>query len=225
METLQPVMVMGVASHGLASLGLLGPVDEDGRYYIEGERPGPDWHRHGTFPSSLWDLRGGKVVRILLVKQRYRQAGTTHTVSARSPDDLGLRFSAVIVAVQLWAWLDAALGLHRFTSLHPDLEDRPSRRTTQRWLGHLRPHAVALQHRVRLAVLARIEPRPFEDLFPRGLPPPRRADEGWREPGAVAGLHRTLAILLVSAMSMQCQASSLLAEAQRKADPTRHHNG
>lgn len=225
MGTLQSAMLVAVAGEGLAALELHYDLGDDGRFYVRGDRPGRDWHAHGSFASTVRDLRAGRRVSLSVDKQRWRLRGTTTTCHSRAPDDLGLRYSALIVALELFAWLDAALGVHAYVSLFEDLEERPSRRTVQRWLVRLRPEGLALQHQVRAAVLARMEPRPFEALFPGGLSPPATSGRRWRGPHEVSQLHRALAILFGSAISLGCPASSLLAEARRKADSKTLQNG
>lgn len=221
MPTLQTVLVQAISGCGLAALGLHyvpGPGD---RLTYEGTRPGPDWHAHGWFPSSLLDLRHGRLVQVLIAKPRWLYVGEgtePRTCHSPPPDDLGLRFSALIVAVELWSWLDAALGVHRYLGLFDDLTDRPTRRTVQRWLAKACGQSGHFAAAARRALLSRIEPRQFERLFPGGLPPPPSARRAWREPNEIRTLHQALAMLLCAAIASETPLASLLAEARRRVD-------
>src|SRR5690606_33258921 len=141
-STFQLALLQAVAADGCAALGLSGRLTADGRLIYAAERPGPDWHAHGSFTAGLRDLRRGHLVELVLVKPRWRHRETGATCHSRPPDDLGLRYSGLIVALELWVWLDAGLGLHRYVSLFPDLVDGPSRRTVQRWFTRFRHQAL-----------------------------------------------------------------------------------
>ena len=213
MSSLQRPLVEVVVASGLCALGLDYTLRPDGRWTYEGIRPGDDWEVHGTFPSSLLDLAHGKFVQIPLAKPRWRLKGTNVTQHTRPPDDLGLRYSAIVVVAELWAWLDVSLGLHRYTSF-PGLENRPARRTVRRWLDRALP--LPFQQHVRSVLLDHDEPRLVERLFPAGLPPPSSSRRPWRDPQRVTTLHRGLAMLLCGAIALEKPAALLLAEAQRR---------
>jgi hypothetical protein len=163
-------------------------------------------------------LFGRRIERRLLLKRRWCRADRSATTHSRPPEDLGLAFEALIVAIELWCWLDAAVGLHNYVV--PYLEG-PSRRTVQRWLPPNLPRAVAFQSAVRHVLIEKSEPQPLETHFPVGLPPPgallRRR---WRDPPLVEGLWRGLTMLFVGAVKLDVCAASLLAEARgRHGDP------
>lgn len=228
MGTLQRDLLRAVAHSGLAPLRLAGfTIDEDGLWHYPGARPGPRWHRHGTFEASLRDLDGARLVRLRLAKPRWLEPETNTTVHTPPPGDLGLRYSGLIVALQLFAWLDAAVGLHRFDAVFRTLDDRPSRRTVQRWLARFRPRALALQHGARRAVLARFpdKPRLLDTLFPGGIPPPPAGPRPWREPDTVCQLFRGLAMALGAAMAGNCPAALLVTEAWWKVEHRVRRNG
>jgi hypothetical protein len=216
--TFQPALVRTVASSGLAALQAGGyRLRPDGSLAFRGQRPGPDWHANGQHVTHPKVLIAGELAAIDLHKQRWRLKGTNQTRHSRPPDDLGLRFSALVVAVALFGWLDAALGLHRHAALFPDLDEAPSRRTLQRWLARALPHALAFQQHVRHALVDLLEPRSAEDLFPGGLPPPAVRRQLWRDPARVGQLHRGLAWLFGASIALVRPAASLLAEARWRA--------
>jgi len=191
---------------------------EGDRLIWRGSRPGPGWHVHGWTESHPKMLLAGEIEKLTVLKRRWCLADRSATTHSRPPEDIGFTYEALIVAMEIWCWLDAAVGLHRY--LTPCLEG-PSRRTVQRWLHRSLPRAVALQSAVRHALIERSEPRPLETLFPTGLPPPgallRRR---WRDPQAVDCLWRGLTMLFVGAEKLHVSAATLLAEARgRHGDP------
>lgn len=224
-STYQLALLQAVAANGCAALGLWGTLAGDGRLIYVAARPGPDWHAHGSFAARAADLRRGRLRSVVVVKPRWRHRESGATCHSRPPDDLGLRYSGLVVALELWAWLDAGLGLHRYISIFPDLEERPSRRTVQRWIARFRPSALDLQQHLREALIDLCEPRPVEQIFPGGLSPPaslvRRA---WRDPEWTGLLHRALAMLLGGAIALDAPVSSLLAEARRRLDTDCNRN-
>lgn len=226
MATLQLDLLRAVAHSGLAPLRLAGfTVDDDGLWRYPGVRPGPGWHGNGSFLASPLDLDRERLVVLRVAKPRWRDPATNASVHTPPPGDLGLRYSGLVVALQLFAWLDAAVGLHRFEALFHSLDDRPSRRTVQRWLARLRPRALALQHHARLVVFRYIgKPRPLDTLFPGGVPPPPRP-RPWREPGPVCQLFRGLAMVLGAALATKRPAALLVTEAWWKVEHSVRRNG
>jgi hypothetical protein len=217
MASYQIDLLRTVAADGLSVLGLGGYVQApDASYLFLGERPGSDWHIHGWLTIRPTTLRHGHRLRLTVHKRRWRRRDTNDTVHSRPPDDLGRRYDALIIALSLFTWLDAAVGLHRYDAVFADLDDRPARRTVQRWLRRGLPRALELQQAVRHTLIDRMEPRPVESLFPAGVPPPVGAQRRWRDPLAYQ-LHRGLAILFGAAISLQEPGSLLLAEARRRA--------
>jgi hypothetical protein len=187
-----------------------------GIYAWPAHRPGSDWHKHGTFDVWRKVLAGEVIRRVIVRKQRWIAKDRSRTVHTRPPDDTGL-YDALIVALELWCWLGAALGVHRYES--PVLEG-PSRRTVQRWLRRVLPRASAFENAVRRAVIERSEPRPMEALFPGGLSPPEALSRRrWKSPVLVRGLFRGLAMLFDGARKLDVPAAMLLAEARGRHDP------
>ena len=187
-------------------------LEADGRRVFRGERPGADWHRHGTFPRELFTLRAGELVRITVHKQRWRRRGTTTTCHSRPPDDLAsVWFCSLIVATSLWGWIAGDVGLHRHEPVLDALADRPSPRTVQRWLRRALCHVDETATALRRAVIERSEPRPMESHVGGGLSPPHRR---WGSSSAVITLHSGLSLLYEGAAALDVHVSLLLAEAR-----------
>ena len=192
----------------------------DGDLVYSGARPGPGWHRHGSFPRKVRTLVRGVVRRVRVHKARWLDPATGRTCHSRPPDDLPrLHSCLLIVALKVWAWLDGPRGVQHPAEVVDTLQDEPVPRTVQRWLARALPYAMEIQQAVRLAVIERSEPRPVETLFPGGLSPPvyltRRP---WRDPPALDKLWRALAMLLGGALRLCIPAAVLLAEARGRWD-------
>ena len=188
----------------------------DGSLQFDGERPGAGWHAHGYMPRRLGSQQ--------LWKRRWLRIGSASpaTVHSRPPDDLAsIRFSAFAVVLKLWAWLDGNAGLCRYEEPGPVAGLGGSRRTVQRWLRRALPLATNTLQAMRRAVIERSEPRPIEQLFPRGLPPPKSLRRRpWRDPASVSSLWQALALLLGGAGALNVSPPVLLAEARgRQATP------
>lgn len=190
----------------------------DGVYYWRGQRPA-GWHAHGTFGVDREAVIDGDARWVIVLKQRWTRPDRSATCHSRPPDDLGGPYEALRVALELWCWLDAALGLHRYLSPVPD---GPDRRTVQRWLHRALPRALAIQSAIRGALIERSEPRPYEQLFRGGLSPPSGPSRRrWRDPTSVSGLWRGLTMLFVGATRLDVGVAVLLAEARgRTTNPT-----
>jgi hypothetical protein len=146
-------------------------------------------------------------------------AAEKRTCHSRPPDDLGLRFTSLVVVVMLYEWLAAVEGLHAFEpELVPDDSGGPSRRTLQRWLRRAEPCAVDFQHHIRATIQDQCEPRPVERLFVGGIPPPRWKGRRWRAPLRVEALFRGLAMTLSAGAALERFVPTLLAEARRRTD-------
>src|SRR5690606_31533825 len=105
---------------------------------IDGDRPGPEWHAHGTTTKLIWLFHADRLHRYRLVKQRWKHVATGRTVHARPAWDLpNSPYGLDVVFVLIALWLLAVTGLHRLD--WPWADDRPSRRTVQRWLARLAP--------------------------------------------------------------------------------------
>lgn len=226
-STLQPDLLRRVAHSGLAALGLRGFVlGSDGVWRYPAERPADGWHANGAFQAHLADLDDGKLVRLRVRKPRWRDPATNASTHTPPPDDLRLRFSALVVALQLFGWLDAAVGVHAFDALFRSLDDRPSRRTVQRWLRRFAARALEWQQAARTVLLRRDDkPTAPDRLFPGGVPPPPARRRGpWREPARVGQLFRALVMVLGAAVALETPASLLVSEAWWKVEQGARRN-
>ena len=195
----------------------------DGSLQYDGERPGPEWHAHGYMQRLLVAELDGR--RVVLWKRRWRSTvdgASPLTVHSRPPDDLASVWScATVVLLKLWAWLDGHGGSCRYVEPEPIERLGGSRRTVQRWMRRALPKTTHTLQAIRRAVMERSEPRPMEQLFPRGVPPPERLRRRqWRAPAPVSTLWQACAMLLGGADALDVNPPLLLAEARwRQDDP------
>jgi hypothetical protein len=157
---------------------------------------------------------------VLILRRRWRQAGTTTTHLDRCPDEVGgIRSTLLVVVLKLASWLLSGEGVHVYDEVPPVLDAPGCRRTVQRWHQRLFPDAARVQGALRTAVVERSEPQPVERLFPGGLSPPvaiRR--RRWKDPEATYRLAMGLAFLVHGAAALSTSATVLLAEAQTRLD-------
>lgn len=186
----------------------------DGALYWSGSRPDVGWHRHGTTPRKIRDLRDGKAIVVTVHQQRWYKPGE-RTLTDRAPDGVGrLGFSVLVVAVAVASWLLRERGLHRYEPLVEGLEERPSTRTIQRWRARFAPHALGLQQALRTLWLDH-RPRRAGDEFPGGVPPPLHPGP-WRGRTEAYQLKTALSMVLGLAITTNQAGASLLAEARRR---------
>lgn len=196
-------------------------VRRDGTLQYDGERPaGGGWHAHGWFPIHRRMLREHRVARFGLHKRRWKDATERGRPSCRSrPDDdlPSVSCCALIVVLCLWSWLDARRGLLHVRATFPGFDGVVSTRTVQRWMRRARQRALLTQQAIREAVIERSEPRPVEQLFEGGLPPPERMRRRWKkESHEVGHLWTAFTMLLGAAAHFEIPVPVLLAEARRR---------
>ena len=179
-----------------------------------GPRPDRDWVGHGYTRKTLSVLHGGRLCRLVVHKQRWR-GPDGQTVHDRPPRGVGWsRFGLLTVFATVWTWVNAPRGLHHVE--WPWGEERPSRRSVQRWLARLLPDGLRWQQAIRQVVVDHLAPRPLEEKYPTGLPPPGGLARWSKETAhRVAELARGLT-LLMTAPSLNIPRSTLLVEARRR---------
>lgn len=184
-----------------------------------GVRPGPEWHAHGVTGKRVWVLVGlspPRLTQMQLLKQRWRHRETGRTRHDRPAWDVpGSPYGLDVVFCVVGCWLLASTGLHATPWPWPD--ERPARRTVQRWLGRLAEDADTWLQAVRLALIELAAPRPLEEFLPTGgIPPPEGRTRCHRVHAPACKL-RGVAWLLESAAQAPCiSIRSLLVAAQRR---------
>jgi len=212
MPTIASDALRRLAWNSLCAIGAGYVRDDDGTYLWHGDRPDKAWHVHGWTDAHPRVRIGGQLAQITVRKRRWLDPARGATCHSRPPDDLGMRFDAMLIALELWCWIDGALGLHRYMT---PFDDGPSSRTVQRWMRRALPDALHTQQANRRALVERCEPQPMEDWFPRGLSPPGSLTcRRWRDHASVWTLWRGLAFLFFGASAFDIPAARLLAEAR-----------
>lgn len=192
---------------------------EGGRWVCRGARPGSAWIGHGYTRKRLRVLHGGALHEVVVHKQRWLgpEGRTVHDRPAR--DVCWSRYGLLVAMSAVWTWMSAPRGLHHVA--WPWGGERPSRRSVQRWLARLLPDGLCWQQAIRQVVVDHLAPRPLEEKYPTGLPPP-----GGLARWSKATVHRVgelangLSLLMTAPLSTITR-STLLVEARRRflADP------
>jgi hypothetical protein len=192
---------------------------------FDGERPGERWHAHGWFVTQFVVFNNGIFEKLELWKRRWKDTVSGRTCHSRPPDDIGcIRVSAVVLMLVVFVVLNGEHEITRYEEDFPLLEkgeDPPrSPRTVQRWLARAFPRALTLQHAIRLEVIQKSEPRPVEQLFPGGLPPPDRLlKRRWKGKDQALFLWKGLAWLFSGAVALETPVAVLLAGARGRLSP------
>lgn len=140
-------------------------------------RPGRGWHKHGVTSKRVWLVFDRRLEVVVLDKQRWLHVATGTTRHDRPVWDIpGHTYGLDVVVVVLATWLAGADGLHRAPWPWP--QERPARRTVQRWHAALLPHAGAWLQHARVQILDYVAPRHLEEVLPAGIPPPRGRTRG-----------------------------------------------
>ena len=194
--------------------------DREGTLQHEGPRPGAGWHRHDWQRRTLIRVTSTGILMEVVARRRWRQGRRGPTQLDRAPDELlDLRSTVLVVFLKVWAWLASGVGLHVYDERVAAIARHGCRRTVQRWVRRIHPCGPRLQQALRTAVIERLEPQPFEKLFPGGLSPPgaiRR--RRWKDPALVYSLATALAFLVDGATALRIPLPALLAEALRRLD-------
>jgi len=135
------------------------------------ERPGPDWHAHGTTPKTTWLLHELGLSWATIHKQRWLHVPSGTTVHDRPPFEVPWScFGLVAVLLALRSWWSSSQGLLERRRLWRGRQ--PSRRALQRWLARLAGDGLHWHAAMREVVVDRLAPSTLEELFPAGLDPP-----------------------------------------------------
>lgn len=153
-----------------------------------------------------------------MLRRRWRFGRSGRTHQDRCPDEVGrLHVVLLVLLLKLWGWLSSKKGLLHREEVVPALAKHGCERTMVRWLSRALPWALDVERAVVGAVIERSEPRPVEQLFPRGLSPPdtllRRP---WLDPARISTLWQGLAWLLGGAIKLGMSTTALLAEVRRR---------
>jgi len=182
-------------------------------------RPGPEWHAHGVTTKRVWvlaSLSPPQLARVELLKQRWRHRESGRTRHDRPAWDVpGSPYGLDVVFFVLGCWLLAVTGLHATDWPWPD--ERPARRSVQRWLRRFAQDADTWRQAVRLATIELAAPRPLEEILPTGgIPPPEGRTRCHRVHAPACKLRGVAWFLESAAQSFSISIRSLLVAAQRR---------
>lgn len=173
------------------------------------------FHAHGYLVRQFITVRRGELMWVTLRKRRWRCRRCGKTTHSRPPDELprvkACTLSVVIFlqAVLMFAGLGWTLGL-------PGVDAGwISTRTVARWRQQASAKAVQTEEALRKAVERRAGLEPGKSDFGRGLSPPEGLlRRPWSEPSQVAGLWRSIQVLLTAHQTLGVSCAEILAQAR-----------
>ena len=219
MTGLSPEILQQITKNGLSAIQFHGRFKiVGGRLFYPCERPSDEWIGHGYFTTRPLDLKDHHAIPAPVAKKRWLHKKTGKTIHSKPPDDLGLHYSALIVVLELFIWLDTVYGLRKYASLIQS-EQRPSKRTVQRWFQRAIIAPERFQTAVRRHMSSSCEPRPLERYLTGGYDPPgAHPRKAWKDPEKVNRLHRGLTMLLIASKTANKPTSMTLAETRRQGE-------
>lgn len=195
-----------------------------GAYMVEGSRPcvcdkcratSGKFHAHGRYKRSLNTLKNWMLVTITIWIDRWLCLCCGRTMINPPPDVIHYVPNCTLtILALLWAYLDGEKGLHH--AVPEELDGAATPRTLSRYVKRAKAVCIQTQQAVREALIQIREPRPWDEGFIYGLPPPDRICENFREPAQTASLWRTLAMVMTSSQILSIPSSLLMARARNK---------
>ena len=177
--------------------------------------------RHGFTCKTLTVPHGVRLFYVEVDKQRWLWPDG-HTTHDRPAEDIEWsRYGLWLVFGAVWAWVSSPRGLSH-VSWPWDDDDRPSRRTAQRWLSRLLEDALSWQAAIRSAVVDALVPRLIDEWFPAGLPPPGCIGRFVKVGPRVGILASGLAMMADRRLHAHLNPSAVFAEARRRFERSRH---
>lgn len=190
----------------------------DGSLYHIGKRPSPEWHKHGYLERILVMFICGQVMEKIIRKQRWYHPPSGRTCHDRPSEEIeSMKYCTGIMVLRLAAYLLGKRGFYNRREFSEDLSECGSDGSVRRWLNRAQAESEAIEQAIRYMVIKKIEPRPFELLFPEGLSPPEfLVSKRWKNLKSITALWCAYTMLLVTARELGEPVSVLLAEARRK---------
>jgi len=123
----------------------------------------------------------------------------------------------LVVLALLWGYLNGSRGLHNAIGF--PLDQTASPRTLARYVKRARAVCTQTQQAIRTVLMKVKEPRPWDEAFAHGLPPPERFRHSSAVPTGI--LWRALAMLVITAGKVGITPCLLMARARTRIEITR----
>jgi len=137
-------------------------------------------------------------------------------MSTGPPDALHyLPLCTLVIVALLWEYLNGKSGIHDCIPMA--LDEAASPRTLARYLRRAKVICLKTQQVIREVLIETKEPRPWEECFAEGLPPPQCLIKRHHHPSELSILWQALAMLLRGAEALSTNPCLLMARARKKA--------
>ena len=175
------------------------------------------FHAHGRYKRWLITFRNWALTKIRVWKHRWLCLCCGRTMSNGVPDALAyIAVCTLVIVALLWTYLQGESGIH--TCIPQKLEGAAVPRTLARYLRRAQAVCLETQQAIREVLIEIKEPRPWDECFAEGLPPPERLIKRHRRPSPVSTLWRALAMLLIGSETLSATPCLLMARARTKAE-------
>lgn len=175
------------------------------------------FYAHGRYKRSLKTFKERALTSILIWKHRWLCLCCGRTISNGAPDVVPyVPICTLVIVAFLWSYLKGESGIQN--SIPQELDEVVTPRTLARYLKRAKAVCLETQQAIREVLIEIIEPRPWEEIFAKGLPPPESLIKRYRDPSKVGILWRTLAMLLNGTKALSTNPCLLMARAKTKAE-------
>ena len=177
------------------------------------------FHAHGRYQRGLTTLKAAHPTSVTVWRHRWLCLCCGRTMSNGTPDVLAyVPNCTLVVLALLWCYLHGSGGLHN--SIGYPLDQTASPRTLARYVKRAKSVCTRTQQAIRRVLMEVKEPRPWDEAFAHGLPPPQRL---LRHSSAVPThiLWRALAMLVITAGKLGIPLCLLMARATTRTEITR----
>ena len=198
-----------------------------GAYTITPQRPdacdkcaGGSLHAHGRYKRSLRTLKNRVLHRVKVWRHRWLCLCCGRTMSNGTPDVIGhVPNCTLVTATVLWAYFLSGNGIVKGSG--EPVDDAAAPRTLARYLKRAKAVGTTTQQAIREVLIQLSEPRPWDEGFAYGLPPPWHLIHRHRNAHKTAILYQTLAMLHMGAKKLRITACLLMARAKIRTGVTR----
>jgi hypothetical protein len=175
------------------------------------------FHAHGRYKRWLKTLRNQVLTRIRIWKHRWLCLCCGRTMNTGPPDVIAhIPLCTLVIVALLWSYLDGQSGIHN--CIAPEFSNDTTARSLARYLKRAKAVCLKTQQAIREVLIEIKEPRPWEECFAHGLPPPQSLIKRHRDPSQVTILWRALAMLMRGSETLSVNPCLLMARARKKAE-------
>lgn len=175
------------------------------------------FHAHGRYQRWVKTLKKAVLTPVRMWKHRWLCLCCGRTMSNGSPDVVAhIPLCTLVIVALIWSYLDGQRGIHN--AIAPEFSNDTTARSLARYLKRAKAVCLKTQQAIREVFIEIKEPRPWDECFAHGLPPPQSLIKRHRDPSQVTILWRALAMLLRGSETLSVNPCLLMARARKKAE-------